>query len=149
MTGEIKEKEIIIEMMMIITENCSEKEEIEEIFSRIYKVMNEMEYNEETNNIMIGTYITTLIKIILKGKRILEKGKRNEITAKGIQIMLKIMKGVKNEEIKTRIRQGITAITSEKEEIMKIYFEEEKGEEKEEEIKRRTKTKEVEEEIIF
>ena len=146
----IKDQQLLIEFMTIITRFATTVEELKTSFDKLYNLyMNKSELllSETSESIILGTYITSLIKIILKGTEVFEKPIKNEVTAKGLQILIKLLKTQKETDIISRIRQGITIITNRKEELVKAMLLE--PEIKSEVITTKKTTIQVDEEIIF
>lgn len=146
----IKDQQLLTEIISIITRFSTTSEELKICFDKLYNLYmnnNQLLISETSKSIVLGTYITSLIKIILKGNEIFEKTIKNEVTAKGLQILIKMLKTQKETDIIGRIRQGITIITNKKEELIKAMLVEQ--ELKTEVITTKKTTIQVDDEIVF
>ena len=146
----IKDQQLLTEIITIITRFSTTSEELKMSFDKLYNLYmnnNQLLVSETTQNIILGTFISSLIKVILKGDKVFEKKMKNEVTAKGLQVMIKMLKTQKETDMIARVRQGITIITNRQEELVKAMLVEQ--ELKTEVIKTKKTTVHVDDEIVF
>ncbi|BFU20791.1 coatomer beta subunit, putative [Entamoeba histolytica HM-1:IMSS-B] len=118
----IKTPQLLVEIIWILSRFSYTKEEVLTSFNKLYELMFNEEgksilLEEDKSHILSGTYISSIVKLVLKGNTLFEPTKQHEITAKGLQCLLKLLKTQKGSDLIGKIRQGITCITTKNEKL--------------------------------
>ncbi|ELP85042.1 coatomer subunit beta, putative [Entamoeba invadens IP1] len=141
---------LLSEFAALLARFCQTPEELKEGFDKVNSIFSPLtgvSLLTNTNTIIIGLFVSSLVKLVLKGEKVLSKPEINQIRARALKSLLTLKKVETNSDVIGKIRQGMTCLTTKDDKLKEIVLLEPLIEE--DKIVQKTKSVQVDDEIVI